>query len=62
MKHVRENKGWSERDIQAFIARQYDLTGKKIILPSSEMALNSIPEPSGARNLEEEPDAEEDEK
>jgi hypothetical protein len=39
LRHVRENKGWSDEQLQKFIVRNYDLTLKMIILPESEEML-----------------------
>ena len=55
VKHVREEKSWTAVDVDKFIARQKELTGKTIALPpSDENASSRIKEykPRGAANLQ----------
>ena len=52
LKHVRQDKKWGDKEIQTFLDRNYDMTMKKIELPS-ESALH-VPDPVGATNLEDE--------
>ena len=59
LRHVRQNKGWGQKQIERFIERNYDLTMKRIQLPDDDCL--RVPTPVGALqlDLEEEEEGEE---
>ena len=60
LRHVRENKGWGQREIERYIERNYDLTMKRIELPDDDCL--RVPTPVGALKLDLEEEEEEEEK
>ena len=57
LRHVRETKHWTEEAVQRYIERNYDMTMKRIVLPSEDTLV--VPEPVGARGEQEEEEREE---
>ena len=58
LRHVRENKGWGQREIERYIERNYDLTMKRIELPDDDCL--RVPTPVGALKLDLEEEEEEE--
>ena len=50
VRHVRENKGWGQKEIERYIERNYDMTMKRIQLPDDDCL--RVPTPVGALKLD----------
>ena len=59
LRHVRENKGWGQKEVERYIERNYDMTMKRIQLPDDDCL--RVPTPVGALQLDLEEEEEGDE-